>query len=77
MVITIKFFGQITEITQCEQEALETAGSLVYDLVEELYGIYPKLADISFKVAQDQEIVALETPLDGTEIALLPPFAGG
>lgn len=77
MVITIKFFGQITEITKCQKEALEVSGSLVYDLVETLYGMYPKLAEISFKVAQDQELVSLETPLNGSEIALLPPFAGG
>ncbi|GAA4282296.1 MoaD/ThiS family protein [Gaetbulibacter aestuarii] len=77
MVITIKFFGQITEITECTEETLDVSGSLIYDLVEELYGIYPQLADISFKVAQDQELVPLETPLNGSEIALLPPFAGG
>ena len=77
MVLTLKFFGQIAEITKRDEEELEVTGSLVYDLIEELYEIYPELADSNFKVAQNQEIVPLETPLDGSEIALLPPFAGG
>ena len=77
MLITVKYFGQIIEITKCEEEKLECHGSHIKTLIEKLYEKYPKLTKIEFKVAQDQELVSTETSLNGAEIALLPPFAGG
>ncbi|MFH4968884.1 MoaD/ThiS family protein [Gaetbulibacter sp. M240] len=77
MLVTIKYFGQIIEITKCDEEKLEFHGSYIQNLVEKLYEKYPKLTEIEFKVAQNQELVSTETFLSSAEIALLPPFAGG
>ncbi|AUP77627.1 MoaD/ThiS family protein [Flavivirga eckloniae] len=77
MLITIKYFGQIAEVTQQEEESLEFSGGLISELIEQLYGKYNLLKDKDFKVAQNQELVNLETVVSGNEIALLPPFAGG
>ncbi|WP_298553224.1 MoaD/ThiS family protein [uncultured Algibacter sp.] len=77
MQITIKYFGQIAEVTKLEEESLEFSGSLVSDLIEVLNKKYSKLINKDFQIAQNQELVSNETEITGQEIALLPPFAGG
>jgi len=77
MLITVKYFGLIAEITQCENESISFANEPVLNLLELLYVKYPTLKDKDFQVAQNKELVALETIITGNEIALLPPFAGG
>jgi molybdopterin synthase sulfur carrier subunit len=77
MHVTIKYFGQIAEITNIEEESLEFTGQKISELIDKLYLKYSLLKNKDFQVAQNQELVALETELTGQEIALLPPFAGG
>ena len=77
MHITIKYLGQIAEITKLEEESLEFSGQLISELLETLHSKYQHLKTTDFKVAQNQELVSFETELTGQEIALLPPFAGG
>ena len=77
MHLNIKYFGQIAEITETEEELLEFSGSLISDLLEFLNEKYNGLKNKDFQVAQNQELVAFETELTGAEIALLPPFSGG
>lgn len=77
MHITIKYFGQIAEVTKTEEESLEFSGSLVSELLESLNEKYNALKNKDFQVAQNQELVTDETELTGAEIALLPPFSGG
>lgn len=77
MQITIKYFGQIAEVTQLEEESLEFSGSSISELLEVLYSKYNLLKNKDFQVAQNQELVSLETQISGSEIALLPPFSGG
>ena len=77
MLITVKYFGLIAEITQCENEAISFDNEPVLNLLNVLYDKYPALNSEEFQVAQNQELITLETILTGNEIALLPPFAGG
>ena len=77
MLIKIKYFGQIAEVTQKEEESIEFSGALISELIAQLYEKYAPLKNKDFKVAQNQELVTLETELSGNDIALLPPFAGG
>ncbi|MFV9551224.1 MoaD/ThiS family protein [Algibacter sp. PT7-4] len=77
MHITIKYFGQIAEITKTNEESLNTKDKLVSELLETLYTKYSQLINKDFKVAQNHELVSNETKLTGAEIALLPPFSGG
>ena len=77
MHITIKYFGQIAEVTKTEEESLDFSGNLVSELLETLNTKYNELKNKDFKIAQNQELVSNETELTGAEIALLPPFAGG
>ncbi|MFD1162000.1 MULTISPECIES: MoaD/ThiS family protein [Hwangdonia] len=77
MHLTIKYFGQIAEVTQKEEESLEFSGQLISELLNMLYSKYKALKNKDFQVAHNQELVSVETEITGTEIALLPPFAGG
>lgn len=77
MNITIKYFGQLAEVTQQEEESIEFSKHSISDLVESLYIKYPDLKNKDFKVAQNQELVSVDAKITGAEIALLPPFAGG
>ena len=77
MDINIKQFGQIAELTQTKEENLEFSGIIVSELVETLYLKYSNLRTKNFQIAQNQELVSMETELTGNDIALLPPFAGG
>ena len=77
MLITIKYFGQIAEVTQKEKEQLEVSESSVSGLLNTLNTKYSDLKNKDFQIAQNQELVDLDTELTGAEIALLPPFAGG
>lgn len=77
MQLTIKYFGMLAEITQRKEEAMEFEESTISDLLDTLCIKYPKLKEKSFQIAQNKELVTKETKVQATEIALLPPFAGG
>lgn len=77
MTHVIKYFGQIAEICKKEEEEIVNQKSIP-DLTEFLIQKYPELSKLTFKIAVDQKIASEETPiLEGSELALLPPFAGG
>ena len=77
MQLNIKYFGLIAELTKCNEETLEFSNVTILELLEHLFGKYPELKTKDFQVAQNQEIVSLETKVSGEELALLPPFSGG
>ena len=77
MNIHIKYFGLIAEVTHCEEEIISFLGSTISELLDVLHSKYSALKNKNFQVAQNQELVSLETKVSGSEIALLPPFAGG
>ena len=77
MNILIKYFGLLTEVTGCSEEILEFHGETVDELLNELYKKHTLLESNDFKIAQNQELVNLNEQINGTEIALLPPFSGG
>ena len=77
MKLTIKYFGLLAEVTQCTEEQFEFSGSSVSELREVLYQKHKTLKQKDFQVAQNQVLVTNEAEITATEIALLPPFAGG
>lgn len=77
MKLTIKYFGLIAEITKSNEEEFEFEGNLVSELIEKLVEKYPALKQKNFQVAQNQKMVTKNSIILETEIALLPPFAGG
>lgn len=77
MLLDIKYFGIISEVTGLSDEPMEFNGSTISELLELLYKKYPNLKNKDFQVAQNREITSFETKISGEEIALLPPFSGG
>ncbi|MBU3821652.1 MoaD/ThiS family protein [Flavobacteriaceae bacterium XHP0103] len=77
MNINIKYFGLLAEVTQQEAETINFEGKLVSELLDVLQSKYPALKNKDFKVAQNQELVSINTEITGQEIAILPPFSGG
>ncbi|MGA1226003.1 MAG: MoaD/ThiS family protein [Tamlana sp.] len=78
MLITIKYFGQLTEITHLNEETIEVSEKkTISELLDTLYRKYNTLKTKDFQVAQNQELVDENTKITGQEIALLPPFSGG
>jgi len=76
-MITIRFFGQLTEITG--RPTLEKEDSVDTDeLIRLLEQQYPALKESRYKIAVNRNIVQSNTALQaGAEVALLPPFSGG
>lgn len=77
MKLTVKYFGLLAEVTHCQEEKIEFSGTQVSELLETIYSNHPKLKETDFQIAQNNTITNDETEILSTEIALLPPFAGG
>jgi molybdopterin converting factor subunit 1 len=79
MTIKLQYFGLMAEVVGCQQESLTLAKiATVAELKAALLEKYPQLSSVYFTLAVNQKMASENTPIDATsEIALLPPFAGG
>lgn len=77
MMLTIKYFGLLAEVTGCNSEEINFSGTTVSDVKEVLFQKYETLRNKDFQVAQNNELTNDKTEVNTSEIALLPPFAGG
>ena len=79
MKLTLKYFGLIAEVLNKTEEIITlertfTVGELLTQLVEK----NSALKNIDFKIAVNQELANNDFIIVvDSEIALLPPFAGG
>ena len=71
MLVTIKYFGMLAELTNCNEETIEFSGSYISELLEVLFLKYSNLKDKPFQVAQNNELVPIKTKLINQEIVLL------
>ena len=77
MELNIKYFGILAELTGCNEEQLSFSSGKVSDVLDVILKKHPALKSKDFKIAQNKRLIGIETAVDGTEIALLPPFSGG
>ena len=79
MEITVKYYGMLAEITGQSAEHLAVLENIsVGKFREEILSRYPEMRSKKFKVAVNLQISDDQILIDsGSEIALLPPFAGG
>ena len=83
MALDVLYFAWLRERIGQPRERIETAAATVRDLVAELAAMdewhTAALSDLSaVRVAVDQELAGLDTPLEGArEIAFFPPMTGG
>lgn len=79
MKLTLKYFGQIAEVLNKYEEIIVleqaiTAAELIAMLEEK----NETLKNLDYKIAVNQSLVShASTITNDSEIALLPPFAGG
>jgi molybdopterin synthase sulfur carrier subunit len=78
MKLNVKYFGMISEWVGSSEQSVEFAGATVQELKMQLERQHPKLKGISYQVAVDHKIAFVDEKLnENSEIAFLPPFAGG
>lgn len=81
MKITLKFFGQLRELTKCDEAELQIkedtkVEDLIWLLGERFPNIREHLKVVSFSI--DNEYAEKGTALkDGNVVGLLPPISGG
>ena len=77
MVITIKYFGILSEITNKDTENLIVEDNCnSNDINKILIETYPSISNVNYIIAVNQNVIQYSlSPND--EIALLPPFSGG
>lgn len=81
MNITLRFFGQLRELTRTEQIDLTVKDKtriedLVWLIGERFPNVREHLEHVSFSI--DNEYAAKDAPLqEGSEVGLLPPISGG
>lgn len=65
------------DITGIPSETINTPETL-QELNESLLARFPRLAAVSYRLSVNRQLITENRQLlDGDEIALLPPFAGG
>ncbi|MGB5944398.1 MAG: MoaD/ThiS family protein [Leeuwenhoekiella sp.] len=79
MKVNVKYFGQVAEKTNVEEETWELAAPDLSQLLRRLKDKYV-FSDIPLNIAVNHKLVAINdsiTLTESDEIAILPPFAGG
>ena len=77
MILSIKYFGLLAEVTGCSEEKIKFSGKSISDLKSILFQKHEELKNKDFQIVQNNELTTNETKVTATEIALVPPFAGG
>ena len=83
MKLRVLYFARLRERFGVAEETLELAGATAADLIAQLQqrgGVWAEelAAGRAFRVAVDQDIVSLDTPLpEHAEVAIFPPVTGG
>ena len=77
MKVTVKFFGMIAEATGVNSIAADNISDTL-SLVHFLENDFPKIAQHKYAIAINKKLITGNVKLmEGDEVALLPPFAGG
>ena len=80
MILNIKYFGVLAEITKKKEEQLVLEGSnmTVNSLKLKMESAYQELQKNNYSIAINQAMAGTDTTIkDKDEIDFLPPFAGG
>jgi len=79
MKLEVLYFGLVAEAIKCVKEELVLDNSIsVIQLRELLIKKYKELEKLSYQIAVNQKLATPDTIItNNSEIAVLPPFAGG
>lgn len=77
MKTEILFFGQLTDITQCNSIRMDHIHDSE-ELQKKLFETFPQLKNSKFMIAVNNKIIRSNTEiLPDSKIAIMPPFSGG
>jgi molybdopterin converting factor small subunit len=77
MMIEVKIFGQLTDITEKTTLQLEDCNT-VSELKQKLYEKYPTLKEKKFNIAIGNKLSnSDDNTINGQILSLLPPYSGG
>lgn len=79
MILSVQYFGMIAEKIACESEKITVEKSIrLSDLKIDLIKKYPVLQNQNYQIAVNQELENDDFKIESdSDVALLPPFAGG
>ena len=80
MKVTVIYFAALRDAVGCSEEELELSAQQMtaMELVAQLLTRHPGLTMDGVRVAQNEEFVDLDAPIQGGDvIALIPPVSGG
>lgn len=80
MILNVKYFGVLADITKKKEEqlVLDDSNLTVNALKSKMESIYQELQRTSYSVAVNQKMSEMNVSVkDQDVIAFLPPFAGG
>lgn len=79
MLVTIKYFGMLLELTSKTTETININNNTSISQIETiLLKKYPNIKNVPYNIALNLKIQNKSTLLNnGDELAFLPPFAGG
>jgi molybdopterin synthase sulfur carrier subunit len=76
-LVNLIYFGSVMDITGCTNETVD-APAMLDELGAWLAERFPKLSVVSYRFSVNRQLTTGNRQLlDGDEVALLPPFAGG
>ena len=78
-MITVKYFGEIAEAINCNEEQVSTKSDNLSELIEHLNDKY-NLERFPMIIALNQNLIDMSNDItikNNDELAILPPFAGG
>ncbi len=78
-MITVKYFGEIAEAINCNEEQISTKMDNLSELIEQLNDKY-NLERFPMIIALNQNLIDMSNDItikNNDELAILPPFAGG
>ncbi len=79
MNLTLKYFGQLVDVTGSHEESRNISIETTQELLNELQTQYA-ISHIPFQLAVNQKLIDAEESIhlnEGDVVALLPPYAGG
>ena len=80
MILNVKYFGSIADVTKVKEEQLhfKSKSNSLHLIKAELEKKYPEVKNIFYSFAVNQSIANPDAIVyNNDELALLPPFAGG
>jgi molybdopterin synthase sulfur carrier subunit len=80
MIVTLKYFGSLVDITQKKEEvfSIDESNISVSSLKTKMETAYEELKNTNYSIAVNQAMSGLNAEIkDQDVIAFLPPFAGG